>query len=198
MNEIWLGPLLNDNRALLIERCAKLVANNQSDAFIYLAASYPLLELVTQRFSTATAIAAFGVNFPSIFSAALSGACCIRRLTKTATVAAAHSDRSRRVAAEAQLDFASAASVAGGKPTESTRATRHSRRMREQCRDTDRRDPTRRANSRRTDRNPHRREPATSKKELDRTARHHADRFRQRDLAHLFHLHRTAESEPIH
>ena len=49
MNEIWLGPLLNDNRALLIERCAKLVANNQSDAFIYLAASHPLLEHVTQR-----------------------------------------------------------------------------------------------------------------------------------------------------
>jgi ATP-dependent helicase/DNAse subunit B len=49
VKEIWLGPLLNNNRALLIERCAKLVANNQSDAFIYLAASYPLLESVTQQ-----------------------------------------------------------------------------------------------------------------------------------------------------
>ena len=49
LNEIWLGPLLNDNRTLLIERCAKLVASNQSDAFIYLAASHPLLELVTQK-----------------------------------------------------------------------------------------------------------------------------------------------------
>lgn len=49
MNEIWLGPLLNDNRAILIERCAKFLANNQSDAFIYLAASYPLLERVTQE-----------------------------------------------------------------------------------------------------------------------------------------------------
>ena len=49
MNEIWLGPLLNDNRPLLIERCAKFLANNQSDAFIYLAASYPLLERVTQQ-----------------------------------------------------------------------------------------------------------------------------------------------------
>jgi len=48
MNEIWLGPLLNNNRSLLIERCAKFVANNQSDAFIYLAASLPLLETVTQ------------------------------------------------------------------------------------------------------------------------------------------------------
>jgi RecB family exonuclease/superfamily I DNA/RNA helicase len=49
VKEIWLGPLLNNNRALLIERCAKLVANNQSDAFVYLAASYPLLETVTQQ-----------------------------------------------------------------------------------------------------------------------------------------------------
>ena len=49
MKEIWLGPLLNNNRALLIERCAKLVADNRSDAFIYLCASYPLLESVTQQ-----------------------------------------------------------------------------------------------------------------------------------------------------
>ena len=49
MNEIWLGPLLNDNRTLLIERCAKLVANNQSDSFVYLAASLPLLEQATQN-----------------------------------------------------------------------------------------------------------------------------------------------------
>ena len=49
MKEIWLGPLLNNNRALLIERCAKLVAENRSDAFIYLCASYPLLESVTQQ-----------------------------------------------------------------------------------------------------------------------------------------------------
>ena len=49
MKEIWLGPLLNNNRAQLIERCANFVANNQSDAFLYLAASYPLLESVTQQ-----------------------------------------------------------------------------------------------------------------------------------------------------
>ena len=49
LNEIWFGPLLNNNRALLIERCAKFVANNQSDAFVYLAASLPLLESVTHQ-----------------------------------------------------------------------------------------------------------------------------------------------------
>lgn len=49
LNEIWLGPLLGNNRTRLIERCSNLVANHQSDSFIYLAASQPLLELVTQR-----------------------------------------------------------------------------------------------------------------------------------------------------
>ena len=48
MNTILLGPLLGNNRAHLIERCADLVANNQADKFLYLAASHPLLELVTE------------------------------------------------------------------------------------------------------------------------------------------------------
>ena len=46
--ELWLGPLLGSNRARLIERCANLVADQKSDRFLYLAASHPLLELVTQ------------------------------------------------------------------------------------------------------------------------------------------------------
>jgi ATP-dependent helicase/DNAse subunit B len=47
MNTILLGPLLGNNRAHLIERCADLVADNQSHKFLYLAASQPLLEMVT-------------------------------------------------------------------------------------------------------------------------------------------------------
>ncbi|HLN99006.1 MAG TPA: PD-(D/E)XK nuclease family protein, partial [Pyrinomonadaceae bacterium] len=46
--EIWLGPLLGDNRARLIERCVTLVSAGRSDSFLYLAASHPLLETVTQ------------------------------------------------------------------------------------------------------------------------------------------------------
>ncbi len=46
--EIWLGPLLGNNRARLIERCAELVSQNKAQQFLYLAASHPLLELVTQ------------------------------------------------------------------------------------------------------------------------------------------------------
>ena len=48
MNSLLLGPLLGNNRKKLIERCAGLVANNQSHKFLYLAASRPLLEIVTE------------------------------------------------------------------------------------------------------------------------------------------------------
>jgi ATP-dependent helicase/DNAse subunit B len=47
--QIWLGPLLGNNRSRLIERCAQLVAEGKSDTFLYLAASHPLLELVTEQ-----------------------------------------------------------------------------------------------------------------------------------------------------
>jgi ATP-dependent helicase/DNAse subunit B len=46
--EIWLGPLLGNNRERLIARCAELVSQNNANSFLYLAASHPLLELVTQ------------------------------------------------------------------------------------------------------------------------------------------------------
>ena len=46
--EIWLGPLLGDNRARLVRRCAEFVSQGKPDQFLYLAASHPLLELVTE------------------------------------------------------------------------------------------------------------------------------------------------------
>lgn len=48
MNQILLGPLLGNNRAQLIDRCSELVARDQSHKFLYLAASHPLLEIVTE------------------------------------------------------------------------------------------------------------------------------------------------------
>src|SRR6267378_3483225 len=48
LKEIWLGPLLGNNRSHLIERCSQLVAKNQPGSFLYLTASHPLLEIVTQ------------------------------------------------------------------------------------------------------------------------------------------------------
>ncbi|HKY29812.1 MAG TPA: PD-(D/E)XK nuclease family protein [Pyrinomonadaceae bacterium] len=47
--EIWLGPLLGTNRSRLIARCSQLVSEGKSDSFLYLAASHPLLELVTEQ-----------------------------------------------------------------------------------------------------------------------------------------------------
>ncbi|MGH9906741.1 MAG: hypothetical protein ACRD8U_14295, partial [Pyrinomonadaceae bacterium] len=46
--EIWLGPLLGNNRSRLIERCAGLVSEGKADSFLYLAASHPLLEIITE------------------------------------------------------------------------------------------------------------------------------------------------------
>src|SRR5947208_4973454 len=48
MNTILLGPLLGTNRSHLIARCAQLIADNQSDKFLYLVASHPLLEVVNE------------------------------------------------------------------------------------------------------------------------------------------------------
>lgn len=48
MKQIWLGPLLGNNRTRLIERCAAFVSQGQPENFLYLTASHPLLELVTE------------------------------------------------------------------------------------------------------------------------------------------------------
>ena len=47
--EIWLGPLLGNNRSRLIQRCAALVSEGKAESFLYIAASHPLLELVTEQ-----------------------------------------------------------------------------------------------------------------------------------------------------
>jgi len=52
--QIWLGPLLGSNRSRLVEMCAARVSQNKSHSFLYLAASHPLLELVTEQIVTRT------------------------------------------------------------------------------------------------------------------------------------------------
>lgn len=47
--EIWLGPVLGKNRERLLERCREYLAHNQTDRLLYLAASHPLLDLVTDK-----------------------------------------------------------------------------------------------------------------------------------------------------
>src|SRR6266478_1953475 len=47
--EIWLGPVLGTNRERLLRRCAEYVARGQADRLLYITASHPLLDLVTEK-----------------------------------------------------------------------------------------------------------------------------------------------------
>ena len=47
--EIWLGPVLGTNRERLLARCAEYVSKGQTDRLLYIAASHPLLDLVTEK-----------------------------------------------------------------------------------------------------------------------------------------------------
>jgi len=47
--EIWLGPVLGTNRERLLARCAGYIARGETNRLIYLAASHPLLDLVTEK-----------------------------------------------------------------------------------------------------------------------------------------------------
>lgn len=45
--QIWLAPILSNNRQRLIERCSEALAADGSGSFLYLAASRPLLDVVS-------------------------------------------------------------------------------------------------------------------------------------------------------
>ena len=47
--EIWLGPLLGNNRSRVLARCAQLVSQGQAHSFLYITASHPLLQLTTSK-----------------------------------------------------------------------------------------------------------------------------------------------------
>src|SRR5258706_6796278 len=47
--EIWLGPVLGNNRERLVRRCAEYVSQGQAERLLYIAASHPLLDLVTEK-----------------------------------------------------------------------------------------------------------------------------------------------------
>ena len=47
--EIWLGPVLGNNRERLLARCAEYVKTGETDRLLYIAASHPLLDLVTEK-----------------------------------------------------------------------------------------------------------------------------------------------------
>ena len=47
--EIWLGPVLGNNRERLLRRCAEYLARQETQRLLYIAASHPLLDLVTEK-----------------------------------------------------------------------------------------------------------------------------------------------------
>ncbi len=47
--QIWLGPVLGNKRERLLARCAEYVKNGEADRLLYIAASHPLLDLVTEK-----------------------------------------------------------------------------------------------------------------------------------------------------
>lgn len=47
--EIWLSPVMGNRRSELIARCRELLTSGRQESFLYLAASYPLLNLITDQ-----------------------------------------------------------------------------------------------------------------------------------------------------
>ena len=47
--QIWLAPILSDNRERLIARASDVLASGPAEALLYIAASRPLLELAADR-----------------------------------------------------------------------------------------------------------------------------------------------------
>jgi ATP-dependent helicase/DNAse subunit B len=62
--EIWLGPVLGSNRERLLARCSELVSSGQSERLLYIAASHPLLDLVTEKLLDGTQARGAWGEFP--------------------------------------------------------------------------------------------------------------------------------------
>ncbi|MFN2578368.1 MAG: PD-(D/E)XK nuclease family protein [Pyrinomonadaceae bacterium] len=62
--EIWLGPILGNNRASLLARCAQYIADGQADRLLYIAASHSLLDVVTEKLLDGRNAAGMWGEFP--------------------------------------------------------------------------------------------------------------------------------------
>jgi ATP-dependent helicase/DNAse subunit B len=77
--EIWLGPVLGNNRERLLARCAEFVSKGQTDRLLYIAASHPLLDLVTERLLDGSRTRGVWGEFPVYLSRGI-----VRRVLTTA------------------------------------------------------------------------------------------------------------------
>ena len=89
--EIWLGPILGNNRERLLARCAEYLANGQSDRLLYIAASHPLLDLVTEKLLDGKAAQGVWGEFPIYLFRGF-----VRRILSEAVVSEPVADRGPR------------------------------------------------------------------------------------------------------
>src|SRR6266481_8331032 len=82
--EIWLGPVLGNNRERLLRRCAEYVSLGQAERLLYIAASHPLLDLVTEKLLDGRQTPGLWGEFPIYLFRGL-----VRRILSDATVSEA-------------------------------------------------------------------------------------------------------------
>jgi ATP-dependent helicase/DNAse subunit B len=82
--EIWLGPVLGNNRERLLRRCAEYVSQGQAERLLYIAASHPLLDLVTEKLLDGRQTPGLWGEFPIYLFRGL-----VRRILSDATVSEA-------------------------------------------------------------------------------------------------------------
>jgi ATP-dependent helicase/DNAse subunit B len=82
--EIWLGPVLGNNRERLLQRCAEYVSQGRAERLLYIAASHPLLDLVTNKLLDGRAARGVWGEFPIYLFRGL-----VRRILASAVVSEA-------------------------------------------------------------------------------------------------------------
>ena len=96
--EIWLGPVLGNNRERLLTRCADLISRGETDRLLYIAASHPLLDLVTEKLLDGKDIHGVWGEFPVYLFRGF-----VRRVLSSAIVSEARPSGRARLGAEPSL-----------------------------------------------------------------------------------------------
>jgi ATP-dependent helicase/DNAse subunit B len=114
--EIWLGPVLGNNRERLLARCAEYVSKGQTDRLLYIAASHPLLDLVTEKLLDGNEARGVWGEFPVYLFRGF-----VRRILASAVVSEARPSGRARIGTEPLRGLLTQTS---DKPTESTLSPR--------------------------------------------------------------------------
>lgn len=96
--EIWLGPVLGNNRERLLARCAEYVSRGEAGRLLYIAASHPLLDLVTAKLLDGEQARGIWGEFPIYLFRGL-----VRRILSGASMSAAPASERASVVSEPLL-----------------------------------------------------------------------------------------------